>query len=58
VKSKDYSDRVKREQACGVLATKVKTVDKNANRDTVVKKNNLLMSLDFFFLATTVAIAT
>jgi hypothetical protein len=36
VKSKDYSDRVKKEQAYDVLVTKVETVDKDENRDTVV----------------------
>jgi hypothetical protein len=37
VKSKEYSDRVKKEQAYDVLVTRVKTVDKDANRDTAAK---------------------
>jgi hypothetical protein len=36
VKSEDYSDRVKKEQAYDVLIRKVN--DKDANRDTAVKK--------------------
>jgi hypothetical protein len=48
VNSKDYSDRAKKEQAYGVLVTKVKKVDKNANRDTVVK-NCLMVLISFFF---------
>jgi hypothetical protein len=40
VKSKDYSDRVNKEQACDVLVIKVN--DKDANRDTAVKKQEVL----------------
>jgi hypothetical protein len=36
VKSKDYSNRVKKKQACDVLVTKEN--DKDANLDTAVKK--------------------
>jgi hypothetical protein len=38
VKPKDYSDRVKEECAYDVLVTEVKTVNKDTNRDAVVKR--------------------
>jgi hypothetical protein len=41
-KSKDFSDRVEIEQAHDVLVSKVKTVDKDANCDTVAKRINSL----------------
>jgi len=40
---KRYSDRMKREQAYGVSITEVKTVDRDANRVTVVKETNGLL---------------
>jgi putative effector of murein hydrolase LrgA (UPF0299 family) len=59
VKSNKYSDRVRKEYAYDVLVTEVKTVDKDINRDTVVKKVNcLLKALDLFFLPTAVMVAT
>jgi hypothetical protein len=36
VKSKDYSERDKKERAYDVLVTEVITVDKDANRDAAV----------------------
>jgi hypothetical protein len=48
-KLEDYSDRIKKEQAYNMLVTKVKTVDKNANCDTVVKRiYSLLMTVGPF----------
>jgi hypothetical protein len=40
---KRYSDRIKKEQACGVLITEVKTADRDADRGTVVKETNDLL---------------
>lgn len=40
VKSKQYSDRNAKSQAYEILIEKMQTVDKNANRETVVKKIN------------------
>jgi len=40
---KRYSDRMKREQAYGVSITEVKTLDRDANRGTVVKETNGLL---------------
>jgi len=37
---KRYSDRIKKEQAYGVLITEVKTADTDADRGTVVKETN------------------
>jgi hypothetical protein len=48
-KSEDFSDRVRKEQAYDALVTKVKTVDKPAKCDTVVKRiNSLLMTVGPF----------
>jgi hypothetical protein len=40
---KRYSDRIKKEQADGVLITEVKTGDRDADRGTVVKETNGLL---------------
>lgn len=37
---KRYSDRIKKEQAYGVLITEVKTADTDADRGTVIKETN------------------
>lgn len=42
IKSKEYSDRYAKSQAYDVLVKKMKEVDKNADRETVVKKLNNL----------------
>jgi hypothetical protein len=55
---KDSTDRVKNEQAYGVLVTKVKKADKDVDRDTFIKNNNIFMALDFFSLPITIAIVT
>lgn len=38
IKSKEYSDRNAKSQAYDILAEKMQTVDRSANRETVVKK--------------------
>ncbi|KAJ8911104.1 hypothetical protein NQ315_003366 [Exocentrus adspersus] len=40
IKSKEYSDRNAKSQAYDILVEKMQTVDKFANRETVVKKIN------------------
>ncbi|KAJ8912036.1 hypothetical protein NQ315_000529 [Exocentrus adspersus] len=40
IKSKEYSDRDAKSQAYDILVEKMQTVDKSANRETVVKKIN------------------
>lgn len=40
IKSKEYSDRNAKSQAYDILAEKMQTVDRSANRETVVKKIN------------------
>jgi len=44
IKSKEYSNRNIKDQAYEVLIEKMKEIDKNANRDAVVKKINSLRS--------------
>ena len=40
---KRYSDRIKKEQAYGMLITEVKTADRDADRGIVVKETNGLL---------------
>ena len=44
VKSKEYSDRVKKNLAYEYLTTKLKEIDPDANKEKVVKKMNSLRS--------------
>jgi len=44
IKWKEYSNRNMKDRAYGVLIEKMKEIDKDANRDTVVKKINSLRS--------------
>jgi hypothetical protein len=42
VKSKEYSDRNKKHCAYKILIEKLREVDENASKDTVIKKKNTL----------------
>ncbi|KAL4719703.1 hypothetical protein ACJJTC_007892 [Scirpophaga incertulas] len=44
IKSKEYSDRNKKNEAYHLMIEKLKEVEPNATRDTVTKKNNSLRS--------------
>lgn len=45
IKSKEYSDREKKNQAYTILIDKYKEIDAAANRETVIKKLNSLRSV-------------